>query len=72
MPGTGCTLPGGYPEPDPALFAAAVVRYRALEKLREFRSRLYACLARRADAPPARWPPASAAPGRNSLILPGR
>ena len=51
MPGTGCTLlPDGYPEPDPAVFAAAVTRYRALEKLREFRSRLYACLARRADA----------------------
>ena len=50
MPGTGCTLPDAYPEPDPAVFAAAVTRYRALEKLREFRSRLYACLARRADA----------------------
>src|SRR5215471_14559417 len=50
MPGTGCTLPDGYREPDPAVFAAAVTRYRALEKLREFRSRLYACLARRADA----------------------
>jgi hypothetical protein len=32
------------------VFAAAVTRYRALEELREFRSRLYACLARRADA----------------------
>ena len=50
MPGTGCPLPDAYPEPDPAVFAAAVTRYRALEKLREFRSRLYACLARRADA----------------------
>jgi len=50
MPGTGCTLPDGYREPDPAVFAAAVTRYRALEKLREFRSRLYGCLARRADA----------------------
>jgi DDE superfamily endonuclease len=50
MPGAGCTLPDAYPEPDPAVFAAAVTRYRALEKLRKFRSRLYACLARRADA----------------------
>ena len=36
--------------PDPAVFADAVARYRALERLREFRSRLYDCLARRADA----------------------
>ena len=43
-------LPDAYPEPDPAVFAAAVTRYRALEKLWEFRSRLYGCLARRADA----------------------
>jgi len=36
--------------PDPAVFADAVARYRALERLREFRSRVYDCLARRADA----------------------
>jgi hypothetical protein len=38
------------PEPDPAVFAGAVGRFRALEALREFRSRLYACLTARADA----------------------
>ena len=38
------------PELDPAVFADAVARWRALERLREFRSRLYDCLARRADA----------------------
>ena len=43
-------LTGPAGRPDPAVFAAAVTRYRALERLREFRSRLYACLARRADA----------------------
>jgi hypothetical protein len=32
------------------VFTAAVARWRALERLREFRSRLYGCLARRADA----------------------
>jgi len=36
--------------PDPGVFAAAVARWRALERLREFRSRLYECLTRRADA----------------------
>jgi hypothetical protein len=50
MPGTGCALPDGCPEPDPAVFAAAVARWRSLERLREFRARLYGCLARRADA----------------------
>jgi hypothetical protein len=60
-PGSGLqTLPGpGHvlvpacaddPGPDPGVFAAAVARWRALERLREFRSRLYDCLALRADA----------------------
>ena len=50
MPETGDVLPAACPEPDPAVFAAAVARWRALERLREFRSRLYGCLARRVDA----------------------
>jgi DDE superfamily endonuclease len=45
---TACAVPD--PVPGAAVFTAAVTRYRALEKLREFRSRLYDCLARRADA----------------------
>src|SRR5690242_6590486 len=56
-PGAGLqTLPGpgpvlmAAPELDPAVFADAVARWRALERLREFRSRLYDCLARRANA----------------------
>jgi DDE superfamily endonuclease len=56
-PGAGLqTLPGpgpvlmAAPELDPAVFADAVARWRALERLREFRSRLYDCLARRAGA----------------------
>jgi hypothetical protein len=40
------TVPG----PDPAVFTDATARYRALEALREFRSRLYECLTARADA----------------------
>jgi hypothetical protein len=44
---TAC--PGG-PGPDPGVFADAVARYRALGRLREFRSRLYDCLVRRSDA----------------------
>lgn len=50
-PGSGLqTLPGAGPvplsaclagqAPDPGVFAAAVARWRALERLREFRSRL--------------------------------
>ena len=53
LPGTGQVLPSAWPAgpvPDPGVFAAAVTRYRAMERLREFRSRLYDCLARRADA----------------------
>jgi hypothetical protein len=50
MPGTGDVPPAACPEPDPAVFTAAVARYRALEKLRDFRSRLYDCLTLRADA----------------------
>ena len=40
------TVPG----PDPAVFTGATARYRALEGLREFRSRLYECLTAREDA----------------------
>ena len=53
LPGTGDVLVrarADSPAPDPGVFAAAVARYRALERLREFRSRLYGCLALRADA----------------------
>ena len=53
LPGTGQILLPACPAgqaPDPGVFTAAVARYRALERLREFRSRLYGCLARRADA----------------------
>jgi hypothetical protein len=50
MPGAGGVPPAACAEPDPAVFAAAVARWRALEKLRDFRSRLYGCLALRADA----------------------
>jgi hypothetical protein len=50
MPETGAVLPAACPEPDRAVFAAAVARWQALERLREFRARLYGCLARRADA----------------------
>jgi DDE superfamily endonuclease len=53
LPGTGPVLrlprPAGQ-APDPGVFTDAVARYRALERLREFRSRLYGCLMRRADA----------------------
>ena len=53
LPGTGDGLlaacPAG-PAADPGVFAAAVARYQALAGLREFRSRLYECLAPRADA----------------------
>jgi hypothetical protein len=35
---------------DPAVFTDAVARWRALERLRDFRSRLYGCLTLRADA----------------------
>ena len=47
LPGTGPALP---PAPDPAVFAGAVARYRALERLRRFRRSLYECLDARADA----------------------
>ena len=53
LPGTGhALLPArsDSPGPDPGVFADAVARWRALERLREFRSRLYDCLALRADA----------------------
>ena len=47
LPGTGPALP---PVPDPAVFAGAVARCRALERLRRFRQSLYECLDARADA----------------------
>ncbi|HTQ92928.1 MAG TPA: hypothetical protein VMK84_25875, partial [Streptosporangiaceae bacterium] len=53
LPGTGPALPcvpAGGPEPDPAVFAGAVARYRVLERLRGFRQSLYECLDARADA----------------------
>src|SRR5260370_306533 len=53
LPGTGhALLPArsDSPGPDPGVFADAVTRWRALERLREFRSRLYECLALPADA----------------------
>jgi hypothetical protein len=51
LPGTGHVLLAACPAaPDPGIFAAAVARYQALERLREFRARLYDCLALRADA----------------------
>ena len=53
LPGTGQVLPSACPAgqaPDPGVFTAAVARYRALERLRGFRARLYECLELRADA----------------------
>jgi hypothetical protein len=47
LPGTGPVLPA---VPDPGVFATAVARYRALERLRGFRQSLYECLDARADA----------------------
>lgn len=54
VPGAGgapeaACLAGPEP-PDPVQVAAAVARYRALRGLREFRARLYECLASRPDA----------------------
>src|SRR6266536_4501961 len=54
-PGSGLqTLPVTGPDlaraPDPAVFASAVARYRALAGLRGFRQSLYECLDARADA----------------------
>ena len=53
LPETGSALPCvpvGGPDPDPAVFAGAVTRYRVLERLRGFRQSLYECLDARADA----------------------
>ena len=51
VPGTGPALPlVPMGAPDPAVFADAVARYRALERLRGFRQSLYECLDARADA----------------------
>src|SRR5271169_2753986 len=47
LPVTGRDLA---PVPDPAIFASAVARYRALAGLRGFRQSLYECLKARADA----------------------
>jgi DDE superfamily endonuclease len=45
---TACAVPD--PVADPAVFTDAVARWQALERLRDFRSRLYGCLMLRADA----------------------
>jgi len=53
LPGTGPALPGvpaGSPQPEPAVFADAVARWRVLGRLRGFRQSLYECLTARADA----------------------
>ena len=48
---SGAALAGAAPEPpDAAQVADAIARYRACQALREFRTRLYACLAARPDA----------------------
>jgi hypothetical protein len=48
---SGAALAGAGPQPpDPARVADAIARYRAYEALRDFRRRLYGCLASRADA----------------------
>lgn len=50
--GAGPALPLACPDPGPGpgVFTAAVARYRALGRLKDFRARLYGCLSRRADA----------------------
>ena len=51
IPGTGPALPSAPAgAPDPAVFADAAGRYRALERLRGFRQSLHECLDARADA----------------------
>jgi hypothetical protein len=51
VPGTGPALPSvPAGAPDPAMFADADARCRALERLRGFRHSLYECLDARADA----------------------
>jgi DDE superfamily endonuclease len=53
LPGTGQVLTSACPAgqaPDPGVLTDAVARYRAIGRLREFRSGLYECLARRPDA----------------------
>src|SRR5260370_7195757 len=47
LPVTGRDLA---PAPDPAIFASAAARFRALAGLRGFRQSLYECLKARADA----------------------
>jgi len=50
LPDGGAVLAAVPEVPDPAVFADAVARYRALTALEEFRLRLYGCLTTRADA----------------------
>ncbi|HET6188963.1 MAG TPA: transposase [Trebonia sp.] len=51
LPGTGPVVPSvPAGAPDRSIFTGAVARYRALERLREFRQSLYECLDARADA----------------------
>jgi hypothetical protein len=51
IPDSGAVLAAAAPQPpDPARVAAAIARYEAYRALREFRARLYGCLAARADA----------------------
>jgi hypothetical protein len=51
IPDSGAGLAGAAPRPpDAAQVADAIARYRACQALREFRTRLYACLASRPDA----------------------
>jgi hypothetical protein len=49
--GPGAVPGGAAPQPpDPDRVAAAIARHEAYQALREFRARLYGCLAARADA----------------------
>jgi hypothetical protein len=51
IPDSGAARIAAAPQsPDPARVAAAIARYEAYRALREFRVRLYGCLAARADA----------------------
>jgi hypothetical protein len=51
IPDSGAVLAAAAPQPpDPAHVAAVIARYEAYRALREFRARLYGCLAARADA----------------------
>jgi hypothetical protein len=51
IPASGAALGAAAPQPpDPARVGAAISRHEAYRALREFRARLYGCLAARADA----------------------